>query len=104
MLHICGKSLPLINNVIETGVDVFSIDENIDIIPAKKVAGNKLLFSGNISPAKTLLLGTKEDVIDETMYALQNGMDIIAAGCGIPAKTPNKNFQAMANITKQFNL
>ncbi len=104
MLHICGKSFTLISNVIETGVDVFSIDENVDIVSAKKVAGKKLLFSGNISPAKTLLFGSETDVINETIRVLKGGMDILAAGCGIPAETPNKNLQAMVNTTKQFTL
>ena len=100
MLHICGKSTSLVKNVIDTGSKMFSVDENVDITEAKKIAGDDLLLVGNISPARTLLLGTKDDVVKETLVALEKGIDILAPGCGIPAKTPNENLLAMTRVVK----
>jgi [methyl-Co(III) methanol-specific corrinoid protein]:coenzyme M methyltransferase len=102
MLHICGKSTSLVKHVMDTGSKMFSFDENVDIDVAKKTAQDNLLLVGNISPARTLLLGTEDDVVKETLAALEKGIDILAPGCGIPAKTPNKNLLAMTKTAKVY--
>jgi MtaA/CmuA family methyltransferase len=102
MLHICGKSTSLVKNVMDTGSKMFSFDENVDITMTKEIAQGKLILVGNISPARTLLLGAKDDVIKETLVALEKGIDVLAPGCGIPAKTPNENLLKMTETARNY--
>jgi len=47
-------------------------------------------------------LGTKEDVTREALSALKEGIDVLAPGCGIPARTPNENLLAMTEAAKKY--
>lgn len=97
VLHICGGVQKIIKDMAETGFDALSIEEKVDIAWAKEVIGSRPALVGNISAAKTLLLGTPDAVRAECRRAIEAGIDVLAPGCGIAPRTPLENIRALVN-------
>ena len=93
ILHICGNATPLLEQMVQTGVDAFSIDKPVDSAKALKVTSGRVALVGKISP-QTLFSGSREEVIAEAEEALKAGMHVISPGCGILPLTPLENLRA----------
>jgi [methyl-Co(III) methanol-specific corrinoid protein]:coenzyme M methyltransferase len=102
ILHICGNATSLLDLMVETGVQAFSIDKPVDIAKARQVTKGKVALIGNISP-QTLALGGIEEVISETDESLEVGMHVVAPGCGILPQTPLKNLRAYIDRVITFS-
>jgi MtaA/CmuA family methyltransferase len=93
ILHICGNSTPLLDQMAGTGVDAFSIDKPVDIRKAREVTEGKVALIGKIPP-QILCSGSREEIVSETEESLREGMDVISPGCGIFPLTPLANLRA----------
>jgi MtaA/CmuA family methyltransferase len=105
ILHICGKSKHLLQDVPGTGVVGISIDQNIPLYEASKVLREDFLIFGNYSPAN--LEREEPNIIRENVKIMLNpvkGMTNIVAstGCDIPAKTPPENIKAFVDTVKSI--
>lgn len=105
ILHVCGKSKHLLEEVQETGAAGVSIDQNIPLYEASKVLKKGFLIFGNYSPVN--LAKEKPNVIKENVEIMLNpvkGMENIIAstGCDILAKTPPENIKAFINTVKNI--
>ena len=96
----------------KSGPDCLSIDENIDLIGAKKVTDkyNKVI-SGNIQLTVCMLLGNQQDCQKAAIEKIDQMGDsnfILAPGCDMPYDTPSENVigigQAVQNVesTRKF--
>lgn len=92
ILHICGNSTPLLEQMVTAGVNAISIDKPVNISTALQVTKGKTALVGNISP-QTLCFGSREEIMAETEESLKLGMNVIAPGCGILPQTPLKNLK-----------
>ncbi len=101
ILHICGNATPLLELMVETGVQAFSIDKPVDVAKALQVTKGKIALVGKISP-QTLALGSVQEVIAETDESLKMGLRVIAPGCGILPQTPLKNLRAYIDRVVTF--
>jgi len=81
--RICGGVQKIIKDMAETGFDALSIEEKVDVAAAKKAIGSRPMLVGNVSAARTLLLGTPKQVKEECKKVLAASIDILAPGCGI---------------------
>jgi len=70
---------------------------------AKNITQNRISLMGNVNNPKTLLYGTPEDVKQETEYAAQAGVEILAPECAIPTNVPDKNLKAIVKVAKQYS-
>ncbi|RLE53586.1 MAG: methylcobamide--CoM methyltransferase [Candidatus Methanomethylicota archaeon] len=95
VLHICGRATPILKSMAEAGYDVISIEEKVNMREAKQIVGDMARVIGNISPAKTLLMGTPQQVKEESIQAIKDGTDALAPGCGLAPRTPTANLRAM---------
>ncbi len=102
VLHICGKVTPIVRAMAETGYDSLSIEEKVNMKEAKRLAGDLATIVGNISPAKTLLLGTPQEVKKESVQAINDGADALAPGCGLAPRTPIANLKAMVEAALKY--
>jgi len=102
VLHVCGNSLPIIELTIESGVKGLSIEQKVDIGKAKEKAGNRACIIGNLDPVDILLDGKPETVKAESKRIIEQGVDILAPGCGISPYTPTANLQAMVEAVKEY--
>jgi uroporphyrinogen decarboxylase len=106
VLHICGKTKRVIQCMAESGADILSID-NIDLLEAKKLVGEKVCLMGNVSPAEGMLKGNPEIITgmikDCVMKASDNpGGFVVATGCEVPIHTPHENIVAFLDAGRRY--
>ena len=102
ILHICGNTTSDLSLMISTGANGLSIDHEVDIAFAKRLAGRKTAIIGNLSPTTVLLEGEPLDVIAATNQCLEAGVDAVAPGCGFALETPLRNMRAMVDATHEY--
>jgi MtaA/CmuA family methyltransferase len=106
-IHICGKSRAIWEDVVNTGISNFSIDNIEDIEEAKKVMGDRVVITGNVPPVDVMYAGTKEDIFKSVKQCIRKGYDskkgyILSTGCQIPMNTPMENIEAFMDAGKLY--
>lgn len=106
VLHICGKTKRVIQCMAESGADILSID-NIDLLEAKTLVGDKVCLMGNVSPADGMLKGNPEIITNMVKDCLIKASDspkgfVLATGCEVPIKTPDENMIAFLEAGRRF--
>jgi uroporphyrinogen decarboxylase len=105
MLHICGNSTPILEEISETGCDMYSFDQLTDMGTIKGKIGNKTGLVGNVDPAR-MLLGTPEEIMNLSKECIKTaapgGGYILAPGCDTAKKTPQKNYNALCEAAIKY--
>ena len=95
-LHICGKTGKLYRGMAATGADMIDLDFPAPIEAARAEMGPEQVLAGNLDPVRVMRDGTPEMV--EAGFAechrQAGGRYIVAAGCEVPAGTPDANLKA----------
>jgi len=107
LMHICGDTNDRLDTFVETGIDAMSLDEKVDLAHAREVMGDDICLWGNVSPAKTLLFGTPEEVEAEAKACIEKGKGekghfVLCSGCMVPAEAPPRNMEAMMNAVRRY--
>ncbi|MGB9681623.1 MAG: uroporphyrinogen decarboxylase family protein [bacterium] len=105
-LHICGNSMPILEYMVETGVDAIEpLDPlgGVDIAEVKRRVGDKVCLKGGVNTL-TLLRGTPDDVMKEAKSCIESagrgGGYILGSGDDIPTEAPVENVKAMVKAAK----
>jgi len=106
-IHICGKSKEIWEDVVNTGISNFSIDNIEDLEEAKEIIGNRVVITGNVPPVDVLYAGTKEEIFKSVKECIRKGHDskngyILSTGCQIPMHTPMKNIEMFMEAGKLY--
>jgi uroporphyrinogen decarboxylase len=108
ILHICGNTAPIVNDMLSSGSDGLEIDYKTDVRLAHKLVKDRAVFIGNIDPSAVLAMGTPTVVEETTRRLLEVFADtprfVLNAGCAIPPVTPPENLRAMIRAARQFPL
>ncbi len=92
---VCGDATKNIPLMCESGPDCLSIDENIDIVAAKRITDAAgIAISGNMQLTVTMLLGSQKDnqkAALDLLDAMGTRDFILAPGCDIPFHVPAEN-------------
>ena len=103
VFHICGNTMPIIEDMANTGADGISVDSMVDMSAARKVIGKTALV-GNIDPAGVLMNGTPEMVEKASVEAMNTGglegAFVLAPGCDVPPTCSGENIKAMIDSVK----
>lgn len=103
VFHICGNTMPIIEDMAKTGADGISIDSMVDMTKAREIIGKTALV-GNIDPSRILMEGTPEDVTKASIEAMRtggvDGAFVLAPGCDVPPTCTPENIKAMINSAK----
>jgi MtaA/CmuA family methyltransferase len=104
ILHVCGAvSDAQLERMVEIDVDALSIDSEVSISSAKRIGARRhMMLLGNISPTRTLLMGSVEDVEGETKRCINEGVDAVAPGCSLEMYTPLENLITMTGTAKRY--
>jgi len=104
ILHICGNTTADLELMISTGANGLSIDHEVDISYAKRLAGRKTAIIGNICPTTVLLGGQPTEVALAAKQCIEAGVDAVAPGCGFALETTLRNMKAMVEATRMFGM
>jgi [methyl-Co(III) methanol-specific corrinoid protein]:coenzyme M methyltransferase len=103
VLHICGNVTKILDYMADCGFEGLSVEEKIGSPKkAKEVIGDRARFIGNISSPFVLLPGPVDKIKAEAKLALEEGVDVLAPGCGIAPMTPLENIKAMVAARDEY--
>ncbi len=100
VLHICGDTYPLIDNMINTGVTTLSIEEKVDPVKGVEKIAGRVSVVGNVGVVHPLLQGTPADVLEHGKAVAAAGFNVVSPGCGLSALIPNENLEALVKSVK----
>lgn len=104
ILHMCGDATTVLDPLADSGFEGISIEEKVSVSFAKRIVGNRVRLIGNVSPSDTLLTKGPEEVIIEARACLEDGIDILAPGCGLAPHTPLENIKALFRARDEYCL
>ena len=104
LLHICGNTDTILQDMVETGLDAIELDYKTDIKKVYEVCKDKVVLFGNIDPSGIIALGTPDQVeahVKELLAIYKDSPRIVVnAGCAIPAFTPPENIKRLVEVTR----
>jgi uroporphyrinogen decarboxylase len=105
LLHICGNTTIILDDMVATGADVLELDYKTDVHAACASTRGRAAFCGNLDPSGVLAFGTPGLVAAKTRELLRvfadNPRFILNAGCAIPPRTPPENLRAMLQAARE---
>jgi len=106
ILHICGDTGPILEDMVATGADGLDIDYKTDVTRAHEVMQHRTVFVGNIDPSGVLALGSPENVASSVSQLLHVFADtprfVLNAGCALPPGTPSENIRMLMSTARGF--
>lgn len=105
LLHICGDTDLILDQMSELGLDAVELDYKTPINHIYNVMKDKVTFFGNIDPSGVIALSNPDKVVDEVNTLLDlyenNPRLVIGAGCAIPPTAPEENIRAFVETVKR---
>lgn len=106
-VHICGHTKGIWQELMEIGINNFSLDNCESLEAAKGIMGKKVFISGNVAPVDIMRLGTIDMVVDAVKTAIREGADspsgyMLMTGCQIPIGTPKENIDAYIYAARKY--
>lgn len=102
VLHICGDTDGIIDQMDLCGADAISVDHKNYIVESRqKVRPDTLLF-GNINGYEVMVLGKPEDIDNAVREAIANGVSAVWPGCDIWPTVPQKNMEALMSAVRKY--
>lgn len=99
LLHICGNTISILDQMADTGADILEIDHKVDLAKAREIVGSRVCLMGNLDPVTILMDGTPEMVESKASAAISsaglNGGFILGSGCEVAMRTSLENIIAM---------
>ncbi len=107
LLHICGNTNAILQDMIKTGANALELDYKTDIGKVHEICKNNITLFGNIDPSGIITLGTPGQVEEQVKQLLAIYKDspriVINAGCALPAITPSENIKRLVSVTKDYH-
>lgn len=104
ILHVCGDVTPILEMMADCHFESISIEEKVkDLAGAKAKVGDKVTICGNVSSPFVLLSGDEAKVKEASKKALEDGVDVLAPGCGIAPDTKCSNLRAMVEARDEYS-
>jgi len=95
VLHICGDTNAIIQDMAECGADALSVDQKNKLAETRQKVGPNVVLLGNFDPVKVLHKGNPADVGPAVLECITNGADGIWPGCDLWPEVPAENMSAM---------
>ena len=98
ILHICGKTLPILGAMASSGARLLSLDQAVDLSEARRAVGWQIALGGNVDPVRLMEKGTPEEITAAGRAAIAAAgprQFSLMAGCALPPATPLENVRAL---------
>jgi uroporphyrinogen decarboxylase len=99
-VHICGDSLPLLDEMADTGAAILEIDSPVSLPAAVARAGGRVCLQGNLDPRRVASASVSEvrAMVRACLAEAALAPRFIAStGCEIPTGTPLENLRAFVD-------
>ncbi len=105
LLHICGNTVAILNQMQQTGTDGLELDYKTDIQMIHRCCKDKVAVSGILDPSGVMYAGTPEIIRRECRKILDIYRDsprfIFCSGCALPPETPPENIYAFVETIRE---
>jgi uroporphyrinogen decarboxylase len=103
--HICGNTIPIIDEFIATGAQVLEVDHKTNKVEIKDAARSKTCLLGNID-TNLLQNGTPEEVDEACRQLIEvwkpDSGFILGPGCAMGSTVPADNVHALVESAKKY--
>ena len=104
-LHICGKIDPIMEDIIETGIYLLSLDAGSSLQELTQLAGRKLVIMGNV-PTTHFSSGTRTEMETSIRQCIDTAAAgsgyILASGCEIPFDSTEDRIEHFFEYSRQY--
>lgn len=102
ILHICGSTDMIIEQMAECGADGLSVDQKNSLAETRKKIGSELLLFGNFDPYGTLVTMKAEEVDQVVQNCFEAGINALWPGCDLWPDLKRENFQALMTAALKY--
>ena len=104
-LHICGKIDPIMEDILETGIFLLSLDAGSSLQKLTQLAGAELVIMGNV-PTTHFSSGTREEMEASIRQCIETASAgsgyILSSGCEIPFDSTEDRIDHFFEYSRQF--
>jgi len=105
VMHICGQTKNIWQDIADMGVAGFSIDNVASLTDCKNTIGDQVRILGNVDPGSVVYAGTPQLVRLRTLECIAECWDspkgyTPMSGCSLPVETPLENIQAFMDTVR----
>jgi MtaA/CmuA family methyltransferase len=105
-LHICGKTTHLLEDMVQSGADLFNVDHLVPLEEARQVyAGAGRAYKGNLNPVTDMLYATPEACQQRALECLRiarGSSYMLSPGCEVPAAVTDEVFSAFCESVSKI--
>ena len=105
ILHVCGDTTVLTNELVATGVQGLSLDYLVDMVEMSEIVPEDIVLIGNVDPVYVSRstgeeVRTKVTQLIKKMESVPNF--IVSTGCLLPGSTPPGNVKTIVDTVRTF--
>jgi uroporphyrinogen decarboxylase len=104
-LHICGYIDPMMEDVLETGIDLISLDAPSSLQKIRELADGRLVIMGNVQTS-LFASGTEQEMQDAVGQCVETAAEgsgyILASGCEIPLDSAEDRIELFFDYGRRF--
>ena len=102
VLHICGDTNDIIEQMAQCGADVLSIEKKNRVAETRQKLGPDALIFGDLDAYNVLVLSSPDQVEKAVKEAIDAGVNAIWPGCDIWPTVPKANMEAMMAAARKY--
>jgi MtaA/CmuA family methyltransferase len=102
ILHICGDTNLIVDQMADCGADAISVDQKNDLRETRNKVGDTEILLGNLDPYNVLVAGSPEDIEAALEDILDSGVNAVWPGCDIWPDVPKENMKTFVEATHRL--
>ncbi|HJX37279.1 MAG TPA: uroporphyrinogen decarboxylase family protein, partial [Anaerolineae bacterium] len=99
ILHICGDTNLIIEQMADCGADAISVDQKNHLRETRKKLGDDVILLGNLDPYNILVAGTPEQITETVKDIIDSNVNAVWPGCDIWPDVPKENMKTLVEAT-----
>lgn len=100
VLHCCGDTTDRLKYFVQTGIDCYHFESQVNVEQAVAIAAGEMTLIGNINNPEVLLRGSPEQVTVACHAAIEGGVQILSPECAVPLTTPIENLRTLVDVAE----
>ncbi|CAB1247165.1 Uroporphyrinogen decarboxylase [Clostridiaceae bacterium BL-3] len=106
-IHICGNTKGVWEDIADTGIQMFSVDNVVDLEEVKKSIGDRVGLMGNVEPIEIVCNGTKDEIFQEARKCIRKAYNnpkgfVLSTGCKVPMATSRENIEFLMDAARTY--